>query len=279
MSVQNVYPIIKINPFRGEEVNADFEKWAKISSKDLLASGIITEQQRCRIILTYMEGRAALAKEAYYAELDKDTPIIKELETVKYLIKHFKPLFEHPNAEISLRQRLLDLKQEGSLEEYIMAEEALVGSANIGDDFERSFFFINGLKKPILKAVLEKNPRNFTQSKEYALSFVTKSETMVAMVKNPEILPKTIKSEEDDDRMDVDTIRARLQAHSEEIAALSVRNYNSYRPKVVFAAPTNKRAPIDINSKAGKSYFISNGLCFNCGNPGHAAKNCSGKES
>ncbi|PVZ96689.1 hypothetical protein BB558_007389, partial [Smittium angustum] len=103
--------------------------------------------------------------------------------------------------------------------------------------------------KPILKAVLEKNPRDFIQEKEYALSFVTKTETMVAMFKS----------------------------HSEEIAALSVKKFNNFSSRIVYVAPKDSRAPVDINSKTGKSYFKSNDFCFKCGNSGHSAKNCSGK--
>ncbi|PVZ96545.1 hypothetical protein BB558_007546, partial [Smittium angustum] len=285
MSIVNSFHYVKIDPFKGEDANADFQNWAKTAARNLLAAGIADEAQRARIIVSLMEGRAGLTKAAYYAELDRAGTTLKEFVTVNTVIEYFKPKFQQPNSELFLRQRLNDLKQTGTLEEYITREETLVGSTSIDGKFERMFYFINGLKEQVLKSVLDKNPRTFEEAKQHALAFVTKSETMSSMICKIERSEKPVKPKEEDfdDKMDVEAIFSKLKVHTEDIAAMVNRNSynnnrnNSYGPKIVFAEPTKNRAPIDINSRLGKSYFISNNLCFKCGSSGHNSKSCSGK--
>ncbi|PVU88105.1 hypothetical protein BB561_006027 [Smittium simulii] len=117
--------------------------------------------------------KTSLAREAHFNKLNNSTTdeSQKELNLPQAAINYFKEYFEQTNSEISIRQRLIDLKQTGSLENYISEKEEIVGSANIDDRFEKMFYFINGLNKTIFKAVLNKNLRSFEKANEAALSF------------------------------------------------------------------------------------------------------------
>ncbi|OMH80414.1 hypothetical protein AX774_g6149 [Zancudomyces culisetae] len=266
--------MIRVEPFKGEELNADFAKWAKETSRDLLAGGVDEEKQRVRLLLTYMDGRARLARNAYYAELDDEKSKKKELEKISELITYFAPKFQQPNSEIILRQRLNDLKQVGSIEEYILQEEEIVGSVNFKDDFDRMYHFMSGLKKDVLKAVMSKNPRTFDDLKQNAINFVNETTTGTAMMN------AGIKEAETPEYMDLDYIKTELEEQKEQLNAINLnyRNQNSSkRQKIVYTDPTNDRAPIDVYSKEGKEYIIRNRLCFNCGKHGHTSRECRGK--
>ncbi|OMH82871.1 hypothetical protein AX774_g3638 [Zancudomyces culisetae] len=190
--------LVNIKLFRGEEINADFKRWVKTTSRTLDAAGIEKEEQRVKLILTYMEGKAGLARDSYYAELDNDNPKVSEIKTVAGMIEYFAPTFKQENAELNLRQRLLDLKQTGSLQEYIQKEELIVGSSSFEGKWERAFLFINGLKKEILKAVIDRAPKDFEDAKKHALDYITKEETTSSMVKSAQ-----------PEYMDIDTIKVK----------------------------------------------------------------------
>ncbi|PVV00908.1 hypothetical protein BB560_004694 [Smittium megazygosporum] len=236
--------VLTFEPFKGEDASSDFAKWAKITARNLDASGVEKEPQQVKLILGLLQGQAALIRESYYSELDKTTPTAQQFQTVKALIEYFAPKFKQPNAEIWLRQKLLDLKQTGRLEDYIQEEESIVGSTELGSEMERIFLFVNGLKPEILKAVLERTPTTFTQAKDFAMSFITKSETLSSIIKNVQPI-----QEQDNDRMEIYYLKTEIKKNSEDIAALYVKKNFSYKPKIVYAAPMGDRVPIDINSR------------------------------
>ncbi|PVU92342.1 hypothetical protein BB561_003883 [Smittium simulii] len=186
-----------------------------------MAAGVNTKIQQARLILTYFDGRAALAREAYYNKLDNsstDHPQ-EELNSPQAVINYFKEYFEQPNSEISIRQRLIDLKQTGSLEDYISEKKKIVGSENIDGNFEIMLYFINDLEKISLK---------------HTVFAVTKSEPQY-------------------EKMNIDALVARIKKQSKEIASFLIKKV--YKPKIVFVAPTNNRAFINVNSQAEKIYF------------------------
>ncbi|PVU90015.1 hypothetical protein BB561_005067 [Smittium simulii] len=165
VQLTNSISLASVKKFRGEEIGADLSKWVRTTQRTLMAAGVNSEVQQARLILTYFEGRATLARKAYYNKLNSST--------IKYPQEKLK-LPQAPNSEISLRQRLIDLKQTGLLEDYISEEKGIVGSANIDGNLKKMVYFINGLVKTTLKAVLVINLRTFDKTKEVALSFVTK---------------------------------------------------------------------------------------------------------
>ncbi|PVU95211.1 hypothetical protein BB560_005872 [Smittium megazygosporum] len=120
---------VKTEPFLGEGANVDFGKWARKSARSLETNGVSTELQISRILLSYIMGRAGIVRNSYYTELDNN--IITEVENGKELIEYFSPKFQQANSEIASRQKLVDLKQTGLLEKYILVETNLVGSATI----------------------------------------------------------------------------------------------------------------------------------------------------
>ncbi|PVU86546.1 hypothetical protein BB561_006664 [Smittium simulii] len=113
----------------------------------------------------------------------------------------------------------------GSLDDYISEKEKIVGSENIDGNFEIMLYFINDLDKTILKAVLDINSRTFDKAK----------------------------NEPQYEKMDINALVARIKKKSKDIASFSIKRV--YKPKIVFAAPTNNRAFINVNSQAENIYF------------------------
>ncbi|PVV02118.1 hypothetical protein BB560_003437 [Smittium megazygosporum] len=195
------------------KISLDIGFSAKITARNIDASGVEKKHHQVELLMGLMQGRATLTRESYYSELDKANHTFYKLKTIRDLIHYFGPRFKQPNSETWLRQNLLDLKQTVSLESYIQEKESIIGSTEL-----------------TLKAVLERTPTTFIQAKDFAMSYNTKSKTLSSTMKSTEQV-----QELGNNRMNIDYMKTEIKKNAEGITTLFVKKNSNYKPRIVYA--------------------------------------------
>jgi hypothetical protein len=152
--------------------------------------------------------------------------------------------FQPIDFQENLRQQLLHLRQQHSLQEYIYAFRNLIGQVNAMDELTQVMLFINGLSSNTGLYVRSKHP----QTVEAAIREATTYDNVMTISKNTHI---------------------KYDPFLETSSSVELNAINTQQQRPRYSTP--------FNSTTTKDDCFKFGLCFYCKEPGHRALKCPKK--
>ncbi|PVU91958.1 hypothetical protein BB561_004097 [Smittium simulii] len=172
-------------------------------------------------------------------------------------------LFIDPSFPQVLRRKLQQLKQVGSLADYISAEANLIGDFKGISDKERIYLFKYGLENRYVNILNLRNPGTFIE----AIALISSHGTAIDM----RIAQNNVKDSMSMDIDFVNNIETKKNDNKNEFILID----NSYDINTFLYNIKGMEIPINVATTSGKSYLNKNLVCWNCGTPGHRLFECT----
>ncbi|KAJ2810430.1 hypothetical protein H4S07_002675 [Coemansia furcata] len=161
--------------FTGRNDECTFTDWIALAQDAFLEDDINDEARKLACLRRRVEGQARVEidlhrlQESLTAE-EKTRVGWTAITTVAEFTTYFNPKFAALAVDDNVRDRLRNLKQTGSVSEYITAETRIVGSYKM-EDSERRYDFINGLQVKVQEYVRSQEPKTFVDVITAALKY------------------------------------------------------------------------------------------------------------
>ncbi|KAJ1859897.1 hypothetical protein LPJ73_001632 [Coemansia sp. RSA 2703] len=161
--------------YTGRNDVLSLSEWIEKAKDAFLEDNIVDENRKLACLRRRVEGQARVEVDLHKQQSNMSAEQKAELKwsqvtTVKEFEKYFKSKFAALEVDDDIRKRLRELKQTGTVSEYVTAETRIMGGYKMSDE-ERRFDFLHGLKPEVQEYVRSQEPKTFSEMQTAALKY------------------------------------------------------------------------------------------------------------